>query len=571
MLLLPTVRIFVFTLYIAVSLTAFAQVRPPDNRLRNCSISGRVTIGGQPAANAQVIASEITQSRNAQSSVRSAADGSPIKTVFKVRVDADGLYQFTGLPTGRYQVRVSAHAFISAENDLDQGLGRIITLDDGEAREKVDFALVRGGVITGRVADAEGHVAIAQFVHLFRFENDRLTPVGGNEGLGVIQTDDRGIYRAYGLRPGSYVVGSGNGTYFDRAGNVRNYRYTFHPDSLEEKQAVLVKLSAGEEKTGIDIKLAAGTQYFVATGRVVDGETGKPIANVTIRCNKVTTQGTYWTDHKNATEQTDSAGDFRLTELSSGRYAVELLGYGNQGIDYYAEDQFFEISGEDASGIEIKATTGGVLSGVAAIEGTPDAATKAKFAQILIDVSVQDKTLWVQPVTIKPDNTFRATGLPPGRVWLQPRFSPNRTFQLLRIERGGNEIKNTLVIAKGEKINDLRLIFGKGTGVIRGQVQVIGELPKDWKLSAYAHRIVNGQDPRFTPGFDAEVDDHGRFTIESLFGGEYELTVQARPIVWGTSGNVRFPPPAKQTINVTNGSEVQVNVRFDLNGKQEER
>jgi len=563
------IKLFLLALlFWSVQDSATAQTPQPDTRPRNCAISGSVTIGGQPAANALIIATEVRQSRNGQVPTLTTPTGSPVKTVHKVHADWDGRYQVTGLPAGRYQVRVSARAFISVENDVDQKLGRTITLDDGEAREKVDFALVRGGVITGRVADAEGRVAIAQLVHLFSVENDRITPVSINEGQGVIQTDDRGIYRAYGLRPGNYVVGSGNGTYFDRAGNVRKYRYTFHPDALEEKQAVVVKLGAGEEKTGIDIKLAAGTQYFVATGRVVDGETGKPIPNITISCSKVTTQ---WAEGKNASEQTDSAGGFHLTELSSGRYAVELLGDGNQGTDYYAEDQFFEISGEDASGIEIKATLGGVLSGVAAIEGTTDAATKAKFAQMMIYTRVEDERPWGQPVMIKPDSTFRATGLRPGKVGFLPINSSGNSFQLLRIERGGSEIKNTVVIAKGEKINDLRLIFGKGSGVIRGQVQVIGELPKGGKLSVHARQIVSGQGSSFTPSFDADVDDHGRFTIESLLGGEYELTVYVGPIVWGGLDNVRLPPPGKQKIQVTNGAEVQVNIRFDLNGKQEER
>jgi len=568
MLLSPAARALVSLVLIAIGPPALAQVRPPDSRPRNCSVSGRVTVGDQPAANAQVIASEITQSRNGQPAALTAVNGSPIKTVHKARADADGFYQFVNLPAGRYQVRVWARAFISAENDLDHELGRSVTLDDGEAREKVDFALVRGGVITGRVIDAEGRAPISHPVHLFRVEPYGLENADGNQGSGYLQTDDRGIYRAYGLRPGNYAVSAGDTEFYDRLSGVRKYLRTFYPDTTDEKQAQVIKLAAGEERTGVDIKLAAGGKRYMATGRVVDAETGKPVANATIGCNKVIESGGEQAENDSASEQTDVAGNFRLAGLSSGRYAVRLYGNWRNGVEYYAENQFFEIAGEDISGVEIKATAGGVLSGVVVLEGISDPSLKSKLGPILLMAFHEGETPFTQHTFTKPDGTFRIAGIPPGKVRLFADSQGDRTIQFLRIERNGSELKDAIAIAKGEKVSDLRLVFGRGSGVIRGQVQIVGgQLPKGWRLSAGAQRSNNGSGANYSAGFSSEVDERGRFVFEGLFGGEYDLYVLAISPTLENGGTIQSR--AQQKVTVTNGAEVQVTVRFDPNVKEQ--
>jgi hypothetical protein len=51
-------------------------------------------------------------------------------------------------------------AYVPENRAQDEVGAQQITLDAGESREKVDFALIRGGVITGRVTDAENRPQI---------------------------------------------------------------------------------------------------------------------------------------------------------------------------------------------------------------------------------------------------------------------------------------------------------------------------------------------------------------------------------------------------------------------------
>ena len=340
---------------------------------------------------------------------------------------------------------------------------------------------------------------------------------------------------------------------------------------LEEKQARIIKLGAGEEKTGIDIKLTGSGKRFEAVGRVVDAETGKPVANASISCSKVIEGENNQEESDGASEQTDSAGNFRLAGLSSGRYSVRLNGSWEQGIEYYVEGQFFEISGEDASGIVIKATSGGVISGVAVIEGASNPALKEKLGQILLITIIEGEVHSQQQTFIKPNGTFRVAGIPPGKARIYASVFQGASLRMLRIERGGSEIKQDLTIVKGEKITDLQLVFGQGSGVIRGQVQFVnGPLPKGWQLTAQAQRDGNGDVSGLEQAFHATVDERGRFVIEGLFTGGYELVIYSEPIAREGSVNERVRSPV-QKVSVTNGAEVQVNVTFNVTGKQEER
>src|SRR5215510_16546461 len=85
--------------------------------------------------------------------------------------------------------------------------------ESGERRyyrvgENITITLVKGGVITGRVTNSDGQPMVGVDVSA--------TMVRDAEGYSVRDapegeprmTDDRGIYRIFSLRPGSYIVGT---------------------------------------------------------------------------------------------------------------------------------------------------------------------------------------------------------------------------------------------------------------------------------------------------------------------------------------------------------------------------
>jgi hypothetical protein len=73
-------------------------------------------------------------------------------------------------------------------------------------------------------------------------------------------TDDRGIYRIYGVAPGRYRVSAGvsdDDTYPSiRTGRV-SYRRTYYPDAPDAADAKIVEVTAGGEAPGSILVWAA--------------------------------------------------------------------------------------------------------------------------------------------------------------------------------------------------------------------------------------------------------------------------------------------------------------------------
>ncbi len=69
-----------------------------------------------------------------------------------------GRYEVTGLGAGRYKISVSRPGFVSLEYGQTRPFqpGRDLELLDGQTLDRIDFALSRGGVITGRITDHNG-------------------------------------------------------------------------------------------------------------------------------------------------------------------------------------------------------------------------------------------------------------------------------------------------------------------------------------------------------------------------------------------------------------------------------
>ena len=81
--------------------------------------------------------------------------------------DAEGRYEFTELPAGRFSVSASRPGYVRLQYGQRRPYesGTPIALSAGETITAIDFALPRGGVISGRITD-EGGEAMPQVRYL---------------------------------------------------------------------------------------------------------------------------------------------------------------------------------------------------------------------------------------------------------------------------------------------------------------------------------------------------------------------------------------------------------------------
>ncbi len=565
-------------LLVAVSRSG-AQTPQRDNRPRTASIGGRVTVGGAPAANALVMVMEV----DPPSGGALPGGESRQRAFIKVRTDGDGRYRVGGLAEGDYMVYALSKAYVSSRKSPTSEVFRSVTLDEGESRDAVDIALVRGGVITGRVVDDEGRPLIATYL--------RLLPVDENGNPNgrfdfnddpMMRTDDRGVYRIYGLPAGRYIISADGEWAYSHS--KRKYPETFHPNATDRNQAKIIEVKEGAEVVDIDIRLGAGRDTYVVTGRVVDAETGKPLPQAAVICWEAP-------DKENGGRRsgkegvTDSEGAFRVGELPSGRY--ELYMWNRRRMvdpssgsmannDYYSEKTVFEISDSDVSGLEVKAIRGSTISGLIVLEGANDPAVQSKLRQMEVEAYIAPNrgldghNYGVINSKIGGDGGFRLTGAPPGMVSFHLSGAQAEAFSIKRIERGGAEIRSAFEIRRGEQITSVRIVVAHADGTIRGHVEVAGgKPPEGWEFRILANPIRTTSENESQPAFDsggrgATADGKGRFVIERLAPGEYELTLI--PMVRVSQNEWNDAPGAsavKRRVTVSNGAETTVIFTLD--------
>lgn len=229
---------------------AAAQPRTRSQRIDplTSSISGRVTTvdTGAPIRGAEV---------------RLSVDGRFSRLV---TTGGDGRFEVRNLPAGEYRLTVSKSGFITFEFGQRRPFESpsTITVREGESATG-NVALLRGGVIFGRVVDQYGDPSVGTRVQVMRLRAEggerRLLPVGAPD-----QTDDTGAFRVYGLPPGDYYVAASTGL----IDALKRDPPVYYPGTMTFAEAQPVTLPAGAE-VNADVQIFEGARTATVSGVVL--------------------------------------------------------------------------------------------------------------------------------------------------------------------------------------------------------------------------------------------------------------------------------------------------------------
>jgi protocatechuate 3,4-dioxygenase beta subunit len=548
---------------IAVSQSS-AQTPQRNNRPRTASISGRVTVGGAPASNVPLRIVEINRRSEGEREVIAGSTLTKEPAIFVVRTDVDGRYRVADLAAGTYQINVNSKVHVLANLGYDLEPAKQITLDDGEARENVDMTLARGALITGRVTNAEGKPLIEAIVKVYQVaQRGGQTEYRefGNRNYQMSRTDDRGEYRIYGLTVGRYIV-SGGGDSGQTDGSFRDYKRTYYGDTTSQEKARIIEVKEGSETGDVDIRLGGPGRTYEASGRLTEADTGKPIPRAYVWCHgfvKGDGEQNSAPESRSANAVADSQGNFRLTGLMPGKYSMLE----------------FEVSDGDVEDLEIKAKRGASVSGVVAIEGPADPKLQSflfagdSFTAEILQVLGQSQSQSGHSIRrIEPNGQFRISGLAPGRIWFRANEWQVKTLRVLRVEHNGVELKDGIEIGQGERITGVRVVFAQARGVIRGQVKFAGALPENSEIHVSATPALNENTSPgkgySTGGMSTTADEKGRFVIEGLLAGEYQ--VKAYLVLKVGRGSTLYNgeiESREQRVAFTNGAETKVELNLE--------
>jgi protocatechuate 3,4-dioxygenase beta subunit len=407
-------------------------------------------------------------------------------------------------------------------------------------------------VITGRITDTDGRPVIGEHVNVVAKDApDTGRPMTMFDGPRN-RTDDRGIYRVYGLAPGNYKVSIGQAA---GAGNVAimgmggsQYTKTFYPDVAEEAKETILEINEGTEVSNIDIVARKSGRGFSVSGRVVDADSGQPVASVYVVHSSVNETTQQLGGMNFSGSQTDANGKFRLENVQPGHYAAYMLPTG-EGTSSYSDQTPFDVSDGDVSSVEIKVRRGASISGVAVIENNFDPAVASLLQTVSIFAFSVTKggAPSFSRSQINNDGRFSFSGLAPGKVQINMVGfpAPPKGLTLVRTEVDGIEQREGIEVSAGAKITGVRLVFAYGVGSVRGEVKSEdGTLPAGLTIQVILRSASGGA--RHLTG---AVDARGHFVVENIPPGTYEMSVM-------TFGPDRTPStyePVPRTVNVESG------------------
>lgn len=550
------IRILIM-LSLTLLLTVFAYAQPQTTG--TATVSGLVTLKGEPARNVSVALQPATQYIQ--------------KDTLRAKTDEAGRFRFERVKAGRYVVGAVAPGFVAPSENQYGPQGKTINLADSENAE-VEIALKLGGVITGRVTDSRGNPIVGEGLQIFRV-NEQGKPERvslGSNGM-FYATDDRGIYRLYGLQAGRYLVGLG----FEQRPNTMAfttsrvfYQMTYYPDVTNEAQAKPVEVTEGRETTGIDIVIGGLKKNYDIAGRVTYAENGQPAIGLEVGYGIISVGGNAVGMSSFGGTPTNSAGEFRVQNILPGKYAASAQ--PQKADNSYSEPVRFEITDHDVEGLELKLHRGSSISGVTIPESN-DPTTMASVPSLRVSFTVNSQMLTTRdnrsPVSLSPNGSFTINGLPPGKVSFAIVSSePSKRFSILRIERDGVPQRDGIDVGTAEQITGVRLVLGNGTGIVRGQARIVGKIPDFVRLTVRARRADSGMNV----GLASQIDPRGQFRIENLPPGEYEIFPSATSLSneppSGFEELKKLLADIKQRVTVANNAEAQTELLIDLSRRE---
>lgn len=471
------------------------------------SVAGVATIDGQPAVGLPIDLRSDT--------------GHAMRT----SVGADGRYRFDGVPPGRYLVAPFQCGLIRTNGAGPNEVIVSITVSPGGHVEMRDLAFTPGAYITGRVVDSEGKPVERECVTAIPVDaKGKPVKVEGGEMGGA--TGLNGVYRLCGLPGGRYLVRVG----CSRPGLItggKSPQKLLYPGVADMATATPVEVEANGGAEGIDFTLGAPFSMRAIAGRVVDGVTGEGIAGVTMelgasdgrRGGMSMTRG-----------ETGPDGAFRIDDLRPGKYTITIWPEGETAARYVARPVEVTVTPAADTNVVLKLERAASISGVVVVENGEDGAALAELHELRVRPAeipqiAPGQMLRMEFAPIGSGNQFRLGGLPAGTVRLM-LAEGNRTFWLRRVQLDEEDATAGIQVAAGQQITGAKLVVTRGTGSIRGRIEVKnGGLPSDVRSVIVGLRPPASWGGESAPisAYMATGDATGAFSVEGLLPGEYDL------------------------------------------------
>jgi hypothetical protein len=448
--------------------------------------------------------------------VRANVSGMPGGRV--VSTDYDGRFELRDLPAGQYMLTASKSGFVTQRLGQRRPFESVspVQLANGQRYEGANFALMRGGVINGRVQDDLGDAVANVRVRIQRSQmlegERRLVNVGVED-----ETDDTGAFRLYGLAPGDYYVSATLRTNaMEPSGEVAGYAATFYPGTGNPAEAQRVTVGAGEEVT---IGFSLLPVRLVRVSGTVVGASGDIAGNVVLTSAAGMGPGVM-----NATGggiQPD--GSFTIANVPPGSYVLNARtrrGPGGRGAAARSGDVEFGsvplVVGEaDVTGVTVALTRGASLSGSIVREGT----APLTLSNLRVNARPLRTAFGMgfSSAAVSTTGTFQLTGLAGTMAIRVENLPPQWTVK--SIDVGSVDVTDgTFEVRGSEPIGSARIVLTDKVTEVNGTATVRNQEATGYTVIAFADDPARWTFPtRYLRS--ARADAQGRFALRGLPAG----------------------------------------------------
>jgi hypothetical protein len=426
---------------------------------------------GAPATGSARISGVVLTDERAPRSLRRVIvtlSGSALRVSRSTITNEEGRFSFGDLPAGRYTITAARKAYLTSAFGASYpgGAGTPVSVASASHVDDIRITLPKGAVVTGVITDASGIPIPSLTVNVHRVTPD------GYERAGEGATDDRGVYRVYGLSPAEYVIAAvprptGGGdmgvrsasevdailgalerrgsaaTTAARPGEIapepdlptsseRTYSFApfYYPGTAAAAEATRITVAPGEERGGLDFPLAV-VPTATLTG-VVTGSDGQPARDVQITVVPIgppltLVLGTGATGPM----RTGPDGTFRRSSITPGTYrllarrvppapprsspfgaATPVAGRGPTTEWALTE---ITVNGADIDGIALTLRPGLGVRGWILFEGTSEVPSNLSALRVILTpLTASARSTSTIPSSLKADGSFEITNLLPG-------------------------------------------------------------------------------------------------------------------------------------------------------------
>lgn len=531
------------------------------------SIRGRLSsTDGQPVMNANVMVQSLS--------------GNPVAK--PARPDADGKFVFEDLPPGSYILIGMAPGYI----DQSMALGSPLEWPRHLIGSSVNVSLVKGGVITGTITDTKGEPLVGVPVRATLASSHASTMLGMLSGTGASESDDRGVYRIYGIYPGQYTVsagGKGGLGQFGASGFDIDVP-TFYPSSTRDT-AVPVSVRSGDETSGIDIKYK-GDEGHSISGVVrgnIDANAGQvafPIMLAHAGTTSVLSIG--------IAAVADPGRAFSFDGVADGEYDLFANYLTNPNENALIGMKRVSLRGADLTGIELRLAPLGSLSGTITLDPLkPEAKCDKRASQVVeatlklppddpkkvtnplsamysgfgqlnekgefalrnldsaryrLDIKLPTESWYVRAISL-PASAARATQAPTATTNQAPSATQPST------PPGAVAWQGTVTIKSGDNISGVSIMVGQDAASLRGRASPEGATVREG-TRVYLVPVDREQANNVLRYSDTFVKRDGTFAIANLAPGRYfilsrvdaptESDTAPRPLAWDAAERAKL-------------------------------